>query len=143
VQASDGGSVAVDKALSTVASVMYDAVVVPGGKASGEALSQQGIARHFVAEAFKHGKTVGALGDGIALLAGLDLPRVRLARDGDPVVVDQGVVTAPSAGSTASPVIEAVKDFVTPAGSDDFVTAFVSALGKHRHWERAMDLVPA
>ncbi|HMA44872.1 MAG TPA: catalase [Gemmatimonadales bacterium] len=143
VQASDGGSVAVDKALSTVASVMYDAVVVPGGKASVEALSQQGTARHFMAEAFKHGKTVGALGDGIALLAGLDLPRVRLAGDGDPVVVDQGVVTAPSAGSTVARVIEAVKDAVTPAGSDDFVSAFVSVLRKHRHWERAMDLVPA
>jgi len=42
----------VDRSLLTVASVMYDAVFVPGGQAAVDALWGQGDARHFVAEAY-------------------------------------------------------------------------------------------
>ena len=48
----DGGQLAVDRSLLTVASVMYDAVFVPGGQAAVDALWGQGDARHFVAEAY-------------------------------------------------------------------------------------------
>jgi catalase len=71
----DGGAVSVDKALPTAASVMYNAVVLPGGKAAAEALGQVGDAMHFVTEAFKHGKTIGALGEGVDLIVRLGLPR--------------------------------------------------------------------
>jgi catalase len=121
-----GGAVAVDKALPTVASVMYDAIVLPGGKAAAEALGQVGDAMHFVTEAFKHGKTIGALGEGVDLVARLGLPGVRVAGDGDEIVSDQGVVTD-----------------VSGSADNGFVPAFVTALAQHRHWDRAMQSVPA
>ncbi len=82
----NGGTVEVDRALTTVGSVLYDAVLVPGGEQSVRALAADGTAVNFVAEAFKHYKAVGALGDGVALLETARVP-----------AADQGVVTG-SAG---------------------------------------------
>ncbi|WP_176716473.1 DJ-1/PfpI family protein, partial [Aeromonas sp. EERV15] len=70
VKTAAGGSEAVTMALPTVASVLCDAVLIPGGKASVEALLQDGAALHFVNEAFKHYKTVGATGEGVDLVRG-------------------------------------------------------------------------
>jgi hypothetical protein len=47
------------------ASVMYDAVVVPGSEKSIQTLSTHGDALHFVNEAFKHHKTVAVLQEGV------------------------------------------------------------------------------
>ncbi|GAA4577609.1 catalase [Planotetraspora kaengkrachanensis] len=64
------GSLAVDRQLSAVSSVLYDAVLL----ADGGELSENGHAVHFVREAFKHGKAIGALPDGEALLEAAALP---------------------------------------------------------------------
>jgi catalase len=52
------GSVNVDKNLRTVASVLYDAVFVPGGKASAVALAKEPDAIHFIDQAYKHCKAI-------------------------------------------------------------------------------------
>ncbi|MEZ0074644.1 catalase [Planotetraspora sp. GP83] len=124
----DGEAVPVDHALTTVASVLYDAVVVPGGPAGVHALARDGYAVHFVAEAFKHGKAVGALAEGVTLLeSALDTGRVgvRTAGSGEGTVTDQGVVT------DLRPV------------SEEFVAALTAAVAAHRHWDRDADTVPA
>ncbi|GII52343.1 catalase [Planotetraspora thailandica] len=120
----DGDSVHVDHALPTVASVLYDAVLVPGGPFSVRTLSEDGQAVHFVTEAYKHCKAVGALGEGVRLL---DTAHVGVWRAGsrEGTVSDQGVVTH------LGPV------------SDEFVEAFVAAVAVHRHWGRDPDPVPA
>ncbi|HEY1175729.1 MAG TPA: catalase, partial [Phytomonospora sp.] len=51
VATADGGSLPVTRSMTTMASVLYDAVVVPGGEASAEAVAADGFARHFIAEA--------------------------------------------------------------------------------------------
>jgi catalase len=123
-----GGVVEVDRALRTVGSVVYDAVVIPGGRDGVDRLTGCGDAVHFVAEAFKHGKPVGALGEGIDLLRAVPmLEGVRLANGHESEVVDRGVVTqAASGGATRG-----------------FLSALTDAIARHRHWDRAKERVPA
>lgn len=121
-----GGELAVDRAITTMSSVLYDAVVVPCGPDSVATLGADGYAMHFITEAYKHLKAVAAFGAGVDLLrkAGVD---ERLAEDTN-VVVAKGVV------STAA----AVDDL-----SEEFMESFAAALAKHRAWERETDAVPA
>jgi len=52
------------------ASVLYDAVYVPGGAASVDMLGGLDEVGQFLAEALKHGKAIGASGEGARLLPG-------------------------------------------------------------------------
>ncbi|MFI7275338.1 catalase [Streptomyces sp. NPDC049879] len=124
--AGDGTVVAVDRALTTMASTLYDGVVVPGGEESVRTLAALGRAVHYVSEAFAHAKSIAAVGAGVELLRSLRLPGVRLAGDGDGVVDDHGVVTAGSG-----------------AGPTEVAQTFTEVLAYHRHWDRDVDAVPA
>jgi len=138
----EGGEVKVDKSHVTTASVLFDAVFVPGGRHV-ETLRTQGDARHFIEEAFKHGKTVGATGEAVALLREARLPGIGLAGEDGRVVTSKGVVTVagdPSLRDRAKGVVGVGED----AGLGGFATSFVEALGQHRHWEREeSESVPA
>jgi catalase len=57
----------VNRAAPNAPSVVYDAVVIPGGT-SAAALAQSGLAVHFVNEAYRHGKPIAAIGNGTRLL---------------------------------------------------------------------------
>ncbi|PKQ29250.1 MAG: catalase HPII, partial [Actinobacteria bacterium HGW-Actinobacteria-10] len=120
-----GTSIPVDKSYVTTASVLYDAVFVPGGRQSVEALLEDGYARHFVNEQFKHHKPIGASGDGVELLMAADLVDIELA-EGEREVKDQGVVT-------------------TRANLDKgFAESFVETMALGRDWSRMQKvLVPA
>jgi catalase len=109
-----------------VASVLYDAVVVPCGPQAMETLGSDGYALHFVTEAYKHLKAVAAFGAGIDLLrkAGVEEPLA----DGEDVVAETGVVSTTAAQDDLS---------------DQFFEDFAAALAKHRAWERETDSVPA
>ncbi|WP_255169218.1 catalase [Natrononativus amylolyticus] len=120
----DGETVDPDQHHVAAASVAFDAVVVPGGSESVDAMGGQGTPKHFVAEAFKHYKPVAALGEGVDLLEAVELPGVDLS-DGD-LVSDQGVVTSRDGEDLES-----------------FLEAFVDAVAAHRHWEREPAEVPA
>jgi catalase len=120
-----GGPVEVDKSFLTTSSVTFDAVLVPGGAEGVRVLQQQGDARHFVQEAFKHCKPIAALADGVKLLEATELRGVRFSSDAS-VANDKGVVTA---GAKAE--LQA------------FVDEFVRAIAKHRHWEREEKSVAA
>ncbi|OBI45287.1 catalase HPII [Mycobacterium kyorinense] len=121
-----GGELAVDRAINSVASVLYDAVVVPCGPDAIETLSGDGYALHFVTEAYKHLKPVAAFGAGVKLL-----PKAGISEqtaDSTDVVDAQGVLTTTAAAADLG---------------DDFFEAFAAALAKHRIWERETDSVPA
>lgn len=68
VTRADGKPLQPDRALPTVMSVLYDAVVVPGGPLGSSALEGEGGAVHFVNEAYMHGKAIAATGAGVDLL---------------------------------------------------------------------------
>lgn len=80
----------VNRAAPNAASVLYDAVVVPGGK-SAAALAESGVAIKFVQEAFHHGKPIAAMGDGEMLLEATHLTEAGAEQGvliGDDLVAD-------------------------------------------------------
>ena len=64
IQSADGAAIPVNQSLLTTASVLYDAVYVPGGADSASALQGSGDALHFIQEAFKHYKPLAASSEG-------------------------------------------------------------------------------
>ena len=67
------GGPKVDKSLATTDSVMYDAVYVPGGKESVTMLLGDYEARHFVSDAYNHGKAIATSAEGNELLQALGI----------------------------------------------------------------------
>lgn len=121
-----GGELSVDRAFTTMASVLYDAVVVACGPQSVSTLADDGYAVHFVVEAYKHLKPIGAFGAGIDLLRAARIDN-RLADDAE-VVNDQSVITTTAAADSLP---------------EAFVDEFAAALAQHRCWQRSTDPVPA
>ncbi|MBF6289009.1 catalase [Nocardia cyriacigeorgica] len=121
-----GDPVVVDRALPTMASVLYDGVIVAGGGDSAATLVESGPAVHFVLEAFKHAKPVGAVGAGARVLQAAGLPGELNPGERDFAV--DGVVVAAAEGASIP---------------DGFVAAFAEALAGHRIWQRVTDRVPA
>jgi catalase len=113
----NGTVIKADFSFLTSSSVLFDAVYVPGGDASVASLKAEPEAANFLNEAYKHCKTISASGSGLQLLE------------------SAGVVTQTSSetGKTvSSPGILTSRD----AYSRDFSTDFISAIARHRHWER-------
>jgi catalase len=63
-----GADVPVDMSFLTAASVLFDAVFVPGGEKSAAALKNEPDAIHFINEAYKHCKAIAADGQGVDVL---------------------------------------------------------------------------
>jgi catalase len=124
---SDGGEMPVDRNLVTMASVLYDAVIIAGGAQSVDTLIENGDAVHYAMEAYKHAKAVGAIGDGIRILRANLEPLPRMAEGGGGTVSDGGVVTTDDCS------VEALMDFGT---------TFASACAS-RFFDRPLELVPA
>ena len=104
----NGAEVKVDETWLTTSSVLFDAVYVPGGKASVDALSEEMEAIHFVNEAFKHCKAVAATGEGVEFVKN----ETFAGRD----ETDKAVILGGTAKETAKP--------------------FINAIAQHRNWER-------
>ena len=103
----------------TATSVVYDAVLVPGGGPSNATLILLGMAPGFVREAYHHAKPIGVLGEGLDVLTAAGVsPHVPHAG----VASQQGVVIA---APGADPAV--------------FATMFIDAIRMHRHWDRPVD----
>jgi len=127
LKGADGEEIMVDKSFLTSASVMFDAILVAGGRKSTDSLKVSGDAIHFINEAFKHCKAIGAIYDGIGLLQASSLEGITLADPKGQVKSDLGVVTTGTASNM-----------------DVFSKEFISAIAQHRHWKRELnDQVPA
>jgi catalase len=113
VATASGQQLAVDRVLCSTSSVLYDAVLVPGGT-SAQTLASHGDAVHFVLEAYRHCKTIGVIGEGVQLLRTLGL-----GGEGSPAL--PGVVLGRN----------------DPPSRPQLAQEFVAALAKHRHWARA------
>ncbi|MDI1428426.1 catalase [Polyangium sorediatum] len=129
IEAAEGGDVEVDQASIHVGSILYDAVFVPGGAASVEAMKKLGDPIHFVNEAFRHNKPIGATGEGVELLLASGIKGVTMA-------------SVQAAGQTFH-----AEGVVTVRGASDltvFLQDFVKAIAQHRHWNRTeQEAVPA
>lgn len=114
LKSAEGKAVEVKKTFLNSASIFYDAVYLPGRKASVETLLHSGAALYFVNEAFRHCKAIAATGEGMTLLEASEIPDVAAAA---------GVVTGDRAGAAA--------------------VGFAAAIGMHRHWDREDKAIPA
>ncbi|WP_426058601.1 catalase [Hymenobacter sp. B1770] len=123
VKAANGQEVEVKHTFATTASVVYDAVFVPGGEKSVQKLQQMGKALQFIEEAYQHHKPLAASGEGVGLMQECRLKGASFADSG--LKSDKGVVTL--------------------RGTDwsDFTEAYRKAIGQHRHWDRPIEGVPA
>jgi catalase len=120
LKTAQGHDVNIDWSFLTAGSVLFDAVFVPGGDKSREALTAEPRAVEFVAEAYKHCKAIGATGEGMALLqaAGISTNGREPTRKGRQPSAPEGVVTGKDA------------DMNGVAGE------FIQAVAQHRHWGR-------
>ena len=118
VEAEGGKGIVADRSFLTASSVLFDAVYVPGGARSAQALKSSPDALSFLNEAFRHCKTLGATGEGVEVVSaaiGRDLegqkpPALQEAMAG---------VILSNEGKTAA-----------------FTKVFIAAMGEHRHWSR-------
>jgi catalase len=120
IASSSGQQVPIDHTFATMPSVMFDAVLVPGGSAAAQLLLKDGAAVHFVLEAYKHCKPLCLIGESVDILrnAGL-LP------EGPPPA---GVLLGTNEPTTR---LQMAQDFI-------------AAMARHRHWARSLlDQVPA
>ncbi len=118
VSTSSGQQLAVDHTWACMPSVMFDAVMVPAGSASAQALADQGEAVHFILEAYRHGKALCLIGESVRLLQPA----------GEQAVRAPGVVHGPN----------------DPAARLQMAQDFIQAIACHRHWGRSgVPAVPA
>jgi catalase len=118
VTGANGAQLKVDFSFLTASSVLFDAVYVPGGDASVEALTQQPDASEFVSEAYKHCKALAGAGAGAGFLTGALAGKIEPGAEDTQVDVSNGVVLS------------------RDGANREVATAFIAAIAQHRHWER-------
>jgi catalase len=128
IKTAEGAEEKATSSLHTTDSVLYDAVYVPGGRGSVDALLAMGKALAFVIQAFAHNKPIGASGEGVDLINAAHLGGIMTADASGPgqTASDRGVVT----------VIDA-------AAIDEFAKELVGAVAQHRFWDRDLSKIPA
>ena len=114
IKAADGSAIAVDRVAVNAPSVIYDAVFVPSGSAS--AVGEMGIAVHFLAEAYMHGKAIAAVGD-----------------DGEAVLKKAKIPVGDDAANVGVTVDKKLKPLIK---------SFSDAMLK-RHYDRNVEAIPA
>ncbi|RYZ61040.1 MAG: catalase [Chitinophagaceae bacterium] len=120
-----GTDVKTDKNHITTASLVYDALFVPGGRGSVDKLKTMGDAIHFVRETYKYGKPIAAIGEGVELIEACGLPDLLVFDD---MGKDKGVVTARNENK-----------------SKEVISEFLAGMLQHRNWERegSKEMIPA
>ncbi|WPH21086.1 catalase [Variovorax paradoxus] len=119
----------VDMTFANGPSVVFDAVLIPGGAQGVAALAGMGDAVHFVLEAYKHCKAICTVGDGVQLLSTLGISAN--AQQGD---APAGIIVAATPVTNLGDTSEATQ----------IAQAFIAAIARHRHWDRAnIDAIPA
>jgi catalase len=103
----DGKAVAADFSLLTTASVLFDAVYIPGGAESLATLSANADAYEFVNQAYKHCKAICSTGDSSAFFDNTFAGKA----EGDSAVIANSKFK-------------------------DSVSRFIAAIANHRNWER-------
>lgn len=121
-----GKHLVVDHTFANMPSIMFDAVLIPGGDESVTSLCSLGEAVHFVLEAYKHCKTICALNEGAQLLSTL----------GFKVGKNLALITVPTPGVLLADARKVLDGQVTQD--------FIAAIAHHRHWDRLnIEAVPA
>ena len=84
VESEDGDTLDVDVTMETMPSVLFDAVVVPGGDGAAKALGRLGHAAEFIVSAYRHCKPILALGAGRQIVENVGVPATLSSGEPDP-----------------------------------------------------------
>lgn len=118
VKSANGKLLVVDESFLTTSSVLYDAVYVPGGSKSVNALLYEPDAIHFINEAYRHCKAIAVDGDGVLLIKAsyISVDEKSTALEG--VIIDNN--------------------------HSKLVENFIKGIANHRFWKRELERkVPA
>jgi catalase len=113
IVAANGKQIKVDLSLLTAASVLFDAVYIPGGQKSSIALQKEPNAIQFINEAFKHCKPIAAEGEGTELL----------------FITNAGIKINSKGKTAKNHMADGVLLNLNPK-------EFIKAIAQHRFWER-------
>ena len=113
VQSSNGDPIETEVSIEAAPSVLWDAMVVPGGDAAAEVLVQSGHALEFLKDQYRHCKPILLMGAASALLEKAGVSAKLPSGDDDPGLLQFGA------------------DRIDAA-----IPAFIVAVTKHRHFER-------
>jgi catalase len=111
-----GKEVAVDESFLTAASVLYDAVYVPGGTNSVATIEAEANAVHFLNEAFKHCKAIAADEQALQVLEATYFANKLPSDFSDETVLTEGIIVQ--------------------ADQKKLTEQFIKAIALHRFWER-------
>lgn len=125
-KSASGAIIKADQAFLGAASVMFDAVYLPGGEASIDALKGKPEAVLFINEAYRHCKAIAATAEGVDLLN----------------VTDAGRKINGEANKQNSPLQLGI--VIAKSYDSKIEKAFIDAIAQHRFWEREeMSKTPA
>jgi catalase len=114
VDALSGEALEVDTSIEATPAVLYDAVAIPDGEQAARTLAAAGPVLEFVKDHYRHCKPILAAGASLAVLQAAGIP-------------------------DALPDGQADPGLLTGAADEAIVDRFLTALGKHRHFERETD----
>lgn len=110
-------SITVQHSFLTAASVLFDAVYIPGGSESINALKNEPDAIHFINETYRHCKAIGAAEDATALLLDTYLSKS--------VGKDKKLLSD-----------ETIGVLIHRNDLEAFTSSYIRAIANHRFWER-------
>jgi catalase len=116
ISSTSGDVIEVEVSMEAAPSCVWDAVVVPDGQGSAEALSMSGHAIEFLKDQYRHCKPLLFMGTASALCEKAGLPTTLASGDADPGLLQYG-----------------------PRETKAALAAFIDALAKHRVLERETD----
>jgi catalase len=114
VKSAAGSLIEVDATLENSPSVLFDAVILPGGDLSAQTLAKSGQAVEFLKDQYRHCKTILVIGSSAAVIEKAGIPKALPSGKADP-----GLIIAAQGANAGK--------------------AFISALSKHRHPSRDQD----
>jgi len=112
----DNSKIPVDQSFLTAASVLFDAVYVPGGTNSVASVEADADAVHFLNEAFKHCKAIAADEQALQVIEATYFSKKLPDDFSDETVLKEGLIISSDPAKLAK--------------------QFISAIAQHRFWER-------
>jgi catalase len=116
VRTAEGDGLDVEVTLETTPSVLYDADAITGGEDTAESHAALANADEYVKDQYRHCKPILVLGAGAGVLKAATIPGELPSGEADP-----GILSFPD-------------DRI-----QDALDAFMKAIARHRHFERALD----
>ncbi len=108
--------VTINESFLTAASVLFDAVYIPGGTSSVAELAANPDAIQFINQAYKHCKPIAAHSDAVQVLEATYFSKKLPTDDTDETVMEEGILISPDVKTLAS--------------------KFIKIIALHRFWQR-------